>query len=115
MASTSGQEYVFQPNNPFLSDPESAEKGKQLFRHGLLSEAVLAFEAEVGFWVSHSFQVAFMIADAKGLFLVLIELKQSSQTKRRATCCIVFACVLPRTDKGFVALVRLPWLMLLNA
>ena len=40
---------MFQPNNPFLSDPDSAEKGKQLFRHGLLSEAVLAFEAEVGF------------------------------------------------------------------
>ena len=49
MASTSGQEYVFQPHNPFLSDSDSAEKGKQLFRHGLLSEAVLAFEAEVGF------------------------------------------------------------------
>ena len=65
VASTSGQEYVFQPNNPFLSDPDSAEKGKQLFRHGLLSEAVLAFEAEVGLGSLLILFVASLVADAK--------------------------------------------------
>jgi peroxin-5 len=38
-------EYVFAENNPFLLDMESMEKGKDLFQRGVLTEAVLAFEA----------------------------------------------------------------------
>ena len=40
-------EYVFKPNNPFMSDLHSFAKAKSLFRHGVLSEAVYALEAEV--------------------------------------------------------------------
>ncbi|KAK9799703.1 hypothetical protein WJX73_000203 [Symbiochloris irregularis] len=46
-ASTSHGEYVFSPNNPFAKDLNSLQKGRELFRKGLLSEAVLALEAEV--------------------------------------------------------------------
>lgn len=38
--------YVFAENNPFLLDTDSLVKGKDLFRRGVLSEAVLALEAE---------------------------------------------------------------------
>lgn len=38
-------DYVFAENNPFLMDNESLEKGKDLFQRGVLTEAVLAFEA----------------------------------------------------------------------
>jgi hypothetical protein len=41
-------EYVFAEHNPFLGDPAAYEKGKDLFKRGLLSEAALALEAEVG-------------------------------------------------------------------
>lgn len=40
-------EYVFKENNPFLEDLHSFAKAKSLFRHGILSEAVYALEAEV--------------------------------------------------------------------
>lgn len=43
-------EYMFAENNPFLGDPAAFEKGKDLFKRGLLSEAALALEAEVGPW-----------------------------------------------------------------
>ena len=39
--------YVFKANNPFLDDLHSFAKAKSLFRHGILSEAVYALEAEV--------------------------------------------------------------------
>ncbi|KAI7842283.1 hypothetical protein COHA_003924 [Chlorella ohadii] len=38
--------YVFAEANPFLMDTDSLAKGKDLFRRGVLSEAVLALEAE---------------------------------------------------------------------
>lgn len=41
------EEYVFKPNNPFMNDMHSFAKAKSLFRHGILSEAVYALEAEV--------------------------------------------------------------------
>ena len=41
-------DYVFKPNNPFMDDLHSFAKAKSLFRHGILSEAVYALEAEVG-------------------------------------------------------------------
>eukprot|EP00879_Flechtneria_rotunda_P013327 GHRR01013917.1.p1 GENE.GHRR01013917.1~~GHRR01013917.1.p1 ORF type:complete len:656 (+),score=254.39 GHRR01013917.1:215-2182(+) len=40
-------EYVFAQNNPFIGDPAALEKGKDLFKRGLLTEAALALEAEV--------------------------------------------------------------------
>jgi hypothetical protein len=40
-------EYVFSEHNPFLGDAAAFEKGKDLFKRGLLSEAALALEAEV--------------------------------------------------------------------
>ncbi|WIA12458.1 hypothetical protein OEZ85_012493 [Tetradesmus obliquus] len=40
-------EYRFAANNPFLGDPAALEKGRDLFKRGLLSEAALALEAEV--------------------------------------------------------------------
>ncbi|GIL78820.1 hypothetical protein Vretimale_176 [Volvox reticuliferus] len=40
-------EYVFSENNPFLGDLDAQQKGKDLFRRGILSEAALALEAEV--------------------------------------------------------------------
>ena len=40
-------EYVFKANNPFMDDLHSFAKAKSLFRHGILSEAVYALEAEV--------------------------------------------------------------------
>eukprot|EP00883_Tetradesmus_obliquus_P013392 jgi/Sobl393_1/6343/SZX78416.1 len=40
-------EYQFAANNPFLGDPAALEKGRDLFKRGLLSEAALALEAEV--------------------------------------------------------------------
>lgn len=43
-------EYQFAEHNPFLGDPAALEKGKDLFKRGLLSEAALALEAEVGAW-----------------------------------------------------------------
>eukprot|EP00887_Chlorella_sp_A99_P004578 scaffold4.g4578.t1 len=39
-------EYVMAENNPFLLDTDSFAKGKDLFRRGVLTEAVLALEAE---------------------------------------------------------------------
>lgn len=39
-------DYVMSENNPFLTDTESFAKGKELFRRGVLTEAVLALEAE---------------------------------------------------------------------
>lgn len=39
-------EYIMAENNPFLADTDSFSKGKDLFRRGVLSEAVLALEAE---------------------------------------------------------------------
>ena len=41
------EDYVFKPNNPFMSDMHSFAKAKSLFRHGILSEAMYALEAEV--------------------------------------------------------------------
>lgn len=40
-------EYEFSEHNPFLGDPAALEKGKDLFKRGLLTEAALALEAEV--------------------------------------------------------------------
>ena len=45
-------EYVFSEHNPFLGDAAAFDKGKDLFKRGLLSEAALALEAEVGFLAS---------------------------------------------------------------
>jgi peroxin-5 len=42
---SSGQ-YIMAENNPFLTDLDSFQKGKDLFRKGVLTEAVLALEAE---------------------------------------------------------------------
>lgn len=42
---SSGQ-YIMTENNPFLTDIDSFQKGKDLFRKGVLTEAVLALEAE---------------------------------------------------------------------
>jgi peroxin-5 len=42
---SSGQ-YIMAENNPFLTDVDSFQKGKDLFRRGVLTEAVLALEAE---------------------------------------------------------------------
>ena len=41
------EDYVFKPHNPFMADMHSFAKAKSLFRHGILSEAVYALEAEV--------------------------------------------------------------------
>jgi peroxin-5 len=38
--------YQMSQNNPFLTEVDSFSKGRELFRQGLLSEAVLAIEAE---------------------------------------------------------------------
>lgn len=38
--------YVMAENNPFLNDTDSLAKGRELFRKGVLTEAVLAIEAE---------------------------------------------------------------------
>ena len=46
-AAVADGEYVFAEHNPFLGDPAALEKGKDLFKRGLLSEAALALEAEV--------------------------------------------------------------------
>lgn len=40
-------EYLFAEHNPFLGDAAAFEKGRDLFKRGLLSEAALALEAEV--------------------------------------------------------------------
>lgn len=40
-------DYQLSEHNPFLNDPAALEKGKDLFKRGLLSEAALALEAEV--------------------------------------------------------------------
>ncbi|EFN57424.1 hypothetical protein CHLNCDRAFT_21245 [Chlorella variabilis] len=42
----SAGEYVFAEVNPFLLDTDSMSKGRELFRRGVLTEAVLALEAE---------------------------------------------------------------------
>ncbi|CAL5229175.1 g12450 [Coccomyxa viridis] len=47
MAAAAADDYKFAENNPFLNDMNSLAKGKSLFQSGLLSEAVLALEAEV--------------------------------------------------------------------
>lgn len=41
------EDYVFKANNPFMADMHSFAKAKSLFRHGILSEAAYALEAEV--------------------------------------------------------------------
>lgn len=41
------EDYAFKPNNPFMADAHSFAKAKSLFRHGVLSEAAYALEAEV--------------------------------------------------------------------
>lgn len=38
--------YVLAENNPFLTDSDSYSKGRELFKAGILNEAVLALEAE---------------------------------------------------------------------
>ena len=43
-SSTGG--YQMAPNNPFLTDVDSFAKGRQLFQQGLLTESMLAIEAE---------------------------------------------------------------------
>ncbi|KAK9917532.1 hypothetical protein WJX75_005407 [Coccomyxa subellipsoidea] len=47
MANAGTVEYKMSQDNAFLQDPQSFAKGKALFQSGLLSEAVLALEAEV--------------------------------------------------------------------
>lgn len=47
VAAAADGEYVFAEHNPFLGDPAAFDKGKDLFKRGLLSEAALALEAEV--------------------------------------------------------------------
>ena len=47
-AAAADGEYVFSDHNPFLGDAAAFDKGKDLFKRGLLSEAALALEAEVG-------------------------------------------------------------------
>ena len=39
--------YVFSDLNPYVGHPNPLKEGQELFRKGLLSEAVLALEAEV--------------------------------------------------------------------
>ena len=39
--------YVFSDVNPYVGHPNPLKEGQELFRKGLLSEAVLALEAEV--------------------------------------------------------------------
>lgn len=39
--------YVFSDMNPYVGHPNPLKEGQELFRKGLLSEAVLALEAEV--------------------------------------------------------------------
>ncbi|XWS11457.1 hypothetical protein CRYUN_Cryun38cG0084500 [Craigia yunnanensis] len=43
----SGGVYVFSDMNPYVGHPNPLKEGQELFRKGLLSEAVLALEAEV--------------------------------------------------------------------
>ncbi|KAJ9173905.1 hypothetical protein P3X46_016995 [Hevea brasiliensis] len=43
----SGGDYVFSGMNPYVGHPNPLKEGQELFRKGLLSEAVLALEAEV--------------------------------------------------------------------
>lgn len=44
---TSRSVYVFSEMNPYVGHPDPLKEGQELFRKGLLSEAVLALEAEV--------------------------------------------------------------------
>lgn len=44
---TSRGVYVFSENNPYVGHPNPMQEGQELFHKGLLSEAVLALEAEV--------------------------------------------------------------------
>ncbi|KAL1815009.1 hypothetical protein ACET3Z_017583 [Daucus carota] len=46
-AATSRGVYVFSEINPYVGHPNPFQEGQELFRKGLLSEAVLALEAEV--------------------------------------------------------------------
>lgn len=46
-AGSGSGEYVFATNNPFMGDPDAEAKGRDLFRRGVLTEAVLALEAAV--------------------------------------------------------------------
>ena len=39
--------YVFSDMNPYVGHPNPLKEGQELFRKGLLSEAVLALEAEI--------------------------------------------------------------------
>ncbi|KDD71580.1 hypothetical protein H632_c4755p0, partial [Helicosporidium sp. ATCC 50920] len=45
-AGGSAGDYVMAPDNPFFDDLDSFQRGRELFRQGVLSEAVLALEAE---------------------------------------------------------------------
>lgn len=40
-------DYFFSDMNPYIGHPDPLQEGKDLFRNGLLSEAVLALEAKV--------------------------------------------------------------------
>ncbi|DBA04671.1 TPA: hypothetical protein N0F65_012254 [Lagenidium giganteum] len=44
---TQSNEYVYQADNPFLEHTENFKRGVSLFESGRLSEAIMAFEAEV--------------------------------------------------------------------
>ena len=39
--------YAFSEQNPYVGHPNPLKEGQELFRRGLLSEAVLALEAEI--------------------------------------------------------------------
>lgn len=47
LSSASRGVYIFSDMNPYVGHPNPLKEGQELFRKGLLSEAVLALEAEV--------------------------------------------------------------------
>ncbi|KAL8166122.1 hypothetical protein V2J09_007621 [Rumex salicifolius] len=47
MKQQSNGEYVYSEMNPYVGHPDPLKEGQELFRKGLLSEAVLALEAEI--------------------------------------------------------------------
>ena len=47
LPSSSKWVYAFSEQNPYVGHPNPLKEGQELFRRGLLSEAVLALEAEV--------------------------------------------------------------------
>lgn len=60
VASANG-EYLFAEHNPFLGDAAAFDKGKDLFKRGLLSEAALALEAEVRLEAANRDVAAFIL------------------------------------------------------